>query len=233
MRWRLRRVAIIQARVGSTRLPGKVLKLLAGRPVLDHVVRRVRAATGIDEVVIATSTLPADDAIAEFCGREGWPCHRGSESDVLSRYAEAAAASRADIVVRVTSDCPLFSPRILEAMLARFDPSTMDYLSTNLPERTFPVGLDCEVMRADALLEAARDASDPYDREHVTPYLYRNPARFRIAGFACEPDLRHLRITLDTPEDYQRLTDLVAAHPELTDPGSDVVQIVQDYFGRP
>jgi spore coat polysaccharide biosynthesis protein SpsF len=221
---------VVQARLGSSRLPGKVLKPLADRPVLEHVVTRVRAASQIDEVVVATSTEPADDAIKAFCDSRGWPCFRGSEHDVLSRYAEATLAYGAEIVVRATADCPLFSPLILDAMLARFDPSRLDYLSTNLPLRTFPVGLDCEVMRSDALLRAAREATDGYDREHVTPYLYRNPALFRIEGLSCERDLHHLRITLDTEEDYQRLIALVAARPEILDPQQNTVALVEEHF---
>jgi len=200
--------------------------LLAGRPVLDHVVTRVSAAERIDEVVVATTDLPGDDAISDYCRDRGWTCVRGSESDVLSRYALAVRESGAGIVARVTSDCPLFSPRILDAMLAAFDPDSMDYMSTNWPERTFPVGLDCEVMRADALLAIADTATDLYDREHVTPHFYRNPDRYRLAGHRCEPSLAHLSITLDTSEDYQRLVTLLERHPELGDPDADVVQIV-------
>jgi len=222
----MRKVAVVQARTGSSRLPGKVLMLLAGRPVLDHVVTRVSAAERIDEVVVATTDLPGDDAISDYCRDRGWTCVRGSESDVLSRYALAVRESGAGIVARVTSDCPLFSPRILDAMLAAFDPDSMDYMSTNWPERTFPVGLDCEVMRADALLAIADTATDLYDREHVTPRFYRNPDRYRLAGHRCEPSLAHLSITLDTSEDYQRLVKLVERHPELANPHVDVVQIV-------
>lgn len=226
----MRKIAIVQARMGSSRLPGKVLMPLAARPVLDHVVPRVAAAKQIDGVVIATSDLPGDDAVANYCDAQGWICVRGSESDVLSRYAAAVRASNADIVVRVTSDCPLFSPRILDEMLSAFDPSNMDYMSTNWPERTFPVGLDCEIMRAEALLNIAETATDPYDREHVTPHFYRNPDRFRLAGHACERPLAHLSITLDTAEDYQRLLVLLDAHPELADPCADVVGIVAGHF---
>ena len=222
----MRKVAVVQARTGSSRLPGKVLMLLAGRPVLDHVVTRVSAAERIDEVVVATTDLPGDDAISDYCRDRGWTCVRGSESDVLSRYALAVRESGAGIVARVTSDCPLFSPRILDAMLAAFDPDSMDYMSTNWPERTFPVGLDCEVMRADALLAIADTATDLYDREHVTPHFYRNPDRYRLAGHRCEPSLAHLSITLDTSQDYQRLVTLLERHPELGDPDADVVQIV-------
>lgn len=225
-------VAIVQARMGSSRLPGKVLKTLAGQPVLDHVVTRVKAASRIDDVVVATSDLQGDDAISDHCGERGWMCVRGSETDVLSRYAVAARASDAEIVVRVTSDCPLFSPRILDDMLDAFDPANMDYMSTNWPDRTFPVGLDCEVMRADSLLGIAESATDPYDREHVTAHFYRNPDRFRLAGHRCVLPLAHLRITLDTAEDYNRLVALLDTHPELADPRADIIGIVAGYFGE-
>ena len=223
-------IAIVQARMGSSRLPGKVLKTLGGQPVLDHVVTRVKAASRIDDVVVATSDWPGDDAIADHCAARGWKCVRGSETDVLSRYAAATRASDAEIVVRVTSDCPLFSPRILDDMLAAFDPSTADYMSTNWPERSFPVGLDCEVMRADSLLGIAESTTDPYDREHVTAHFYRNPDRFRLAGHRCDLPLAHLRITLDTAEDYDRLVDLFSAHPELADPEADVIGVAVRYF---
>jgi spore coat polysaccharide biosynthesis protein SpsF len=217
--------------MGSSRLPGKVLMPLAGRPVLDHVVTRVSAADRLDDVMVATSNLPGDDAIAEHCEAKGWACVRGSATDVLSRYALAVSGFDAEIIVRVTSDCPLFSPRILDEMLAAFDPTTMDYMSTNWPERSFPVGLDCELMRKDALLEIAQSATDAYDREHVTAHFYRNPHRFRLAGHRCREPLAHLSITLDTAEDYERLVMLMAGYPELADPRADVIGIVGGHCG--
>ena len=229
----MRSVAIVQARTGSSRLPGKVLMPLAGRPVLDHVVTRVSAAERIDEVVVATSDLPGDDAIEDYCKARGWTCVRGSETDVLSRYAAAVRESEAEIVVRVTSDCPLFSPRILDDMLAAFDPDSMDYMSTNWPQRSFPVGLDCEIMRGDALLAIAETATDAYDREHVTSHFYRNPDRFRLAGHRCAQPLAHLSITLDTSEDYERLVALLELYPELADPHTDVVGVIASHFGQP
>jgi spore coat polysaccharide biosynthesis protein SpsF len=206
---------------------------LAGRPVLDHVVIRVAAAQRVDEVVVATSDLQGDDEIADHCKARGWACVRESESDVLSRYALAVREFDAEIVARVTSDCPLFSPRILDDMLGAFDPRSMDYMSTNWPERSFPVGLDCEVVRGDALLAIAETATDPYDREHVTAHFYRNPDRYRLAGHRCAQPLAHLRITLDTPEDYQRLVALLDLHPELADPTADVVGVLATHFGLP
>ena len=228
----MRSAAIIQARMGSSRLPGKVLKPLAGKPVLQHVRERVSASQLIDQVIVATSDLAGDDPIEAFCEVNGWRCIRGPEADVLARYAKAAKTANADVIVRITSDCPLFSPAILDEMLAKFDPETMDYMSTNWPERTFPVGLDCEVMRAQALLDVADHAADPYDREHVTAHFYRYPDGFRLAGHACKLKLDHLRITLDTAEDYERLVTLLAKRPELADPATDVIESVVTYFNE-
>ncbi len=205
---------------------------LAGRPVLDHVVTRVSAAARIDDVVVVTSDQPGDDVVEDYCKARDWACVRGSEFDVLSRYAVAVRESKAEIVVRVTSDCPLFSARILDDMLAAIDPQTMDYMSTNWPQRSFPVGLDCEVMRGDALLAVAETATDAYEREHVTPHFHRNPDRFRLAGHRCEQQLAHLSITLDTRADYERLEMILEHHPELADPQSDVVGIVASHFGQ-
>ena len=205
---------------------------LAGRPVLDHVITRVSTADRIDEVLVATSELPGDDAIEEYCQARGWACVRGSETDVLSRYAAVVRGSGAEIVARVTSDCPLFSPRVLNDMLAAFDPHSMDYMSTNWPQRTFPVGLDCEIMRKDALLDIAESATNAYDREHVTAHFYLNPDRFRLAGHRCTPSLAHLRITLDTSEDYERLVTLLERHPELADPHVDVLDVIASDFGQ-
>jgi spore coat polysaccharide biosynthesis protein SpsF len=226
----MRKVAIIQARMQSTRLPGKVLKTLGGRTVLSHVVNRVQAARHIDDVVVATSDLDADDAIEQMCASKGWKCVRGSEQDVLSRYALAAKTSKADIVVRVTSDCPLFSPKILDAMLDAFDPENMDYMSTNFPTRSFPVGLDCEIMRVQSLLTAAKEATSDHDREHVTPYLYTNPNLFSAHGFACEQQLENIRITLDTVQDYENLVGIFKNFPQVSDPDSDVIGIAKAYF---
>ena len=206
------------------------MKTLGGQVVLNHVVNRVLAARHIDDVIVATSDLGADDAIEKMCASQGWKCVRGSEQDVLSRYALAAKISRADIVVRVTSDCPLFSPKILDAMLDEFDPKNMDYISTNFPTRSFPVGLDCEVMRADALLNAHQNATSDHDREHVTPYLYTNPSLFSVHGFACEQQLENIRITLDTAQDYENLLGIFEQYPQVGDPHSDVLGIAQAYF---
>lgn len=196
-------VAVVQARTGSTRLPGKVLLDLAGEPMLVRHVERVRRARTVDRVVVATTTEPADDAIVSLCAKWGWECFRGSEMDVLDRYYRTALALRADVVVRVTSDCPLIDPDVADRVVREFlerQPG-VDYASNTLPRRTFPRGLDTEVMRFDALQRAWREDANPASREHVTPYIYGSAGRFRLHGVTDADDHSALRWTVDTPED--------------------------------
>ncbi|NNE21962.1 MAG: glycosyltransferase family protein [Rhizobiales bacterium] len=200
-------VCIIQARMGSSRLPGKVMKPLAGKPALWHVVDRAGRCRLIDEIVIASTTEPADQRIVDYCKDQGWNVTRGSESDVLERYHQTAIAYAADIVIRITSDCPLIDPGILTRLIREFTAGDVDYMSTNYPSRTFPVGCDCEIMTVEALDRAHKEATAPYDREHVTPYLYTNPDRFRVAGIIDDQNHANVRLTLDTAQDY----DLLAA----------------------
>lgn len=205
----MRAVAIIQARMGSTRLPGKVLRVLGNATVLAHVVRRARRASNIDAVVIATTELPQDDAIVEAGPALGASVFRGSEDDVLSRYYFAAKRAAADAIVRITSDCPLLDADVLQAMVARFLGThrggvPLDYLSNTLT-RTYPRGLDVEVFTFAALERAHREASDAAEREHVTPYIYRNPGLFRIEQHKYAVDASRHRWTLDTEDDWRLL----------------------------
>ncbi len=206
---------IIQARMGSTRLPGKVLMSLAGKPALSQLIARVSAATTVDGIILATSALSSDDPIAAWCSENGVPCVRGNESDVLTRYLEALEIHPSEIVVRITGDCPLMDPAIIDRLVTTLKehPSAPDYHSNTLAPRMIPHGLDVEVFRADALRRAGREASAPEEREHVTPYLYRNPQIFTILRADHPEDISHHRWTLDTPEDYQFLNKVLSALP--------------------
>jgi len=204
---RPRVVCIIQTRMGSTRLPGKVLKPLAGKPVLWHIIRRLKTVKLIDEIVIATTTSPQDDIIVEKAEEFGASWFRGSESDVLARYHGAAKQAKADVVIRITSDCPVTDPNITESMLREFlalGREKVDYLSNF--DGGFPRGLDAEIFWFDALEKIFKIAEKPYEREHVTPYIYQHPEEFRIRKFKSERDNSFHRWTLDTPEDYDLLS---------------------------
>jgi len=228
-------VAIIQARMGSTRLPGKVLRDLCGITVLGHVIRRVARCKLVDKTVVATSTLPADDPIAKEAAAHSAAVFRGSEEDVLSRYYGAAIQSTAEVIVRVTADCPLFDPAILCEMLELFHgrnvPSStrpLDYLSNTLGERTFPRGLDAEVFTMDALAKANALARDPWEREHVTPYIYSHPQTFRLEGYRQAMDQSMQRWTLDTEEDWALIRAIYEALGRAD--GMFVTQDVIDYL---
>lgn len=196
-------VAIIQAHMGSTRLPGKVLLDLAGEPMLVRDMNRLSRAQTLNEVVVATTVNPADDVIVSLCAERGWLYFRGSEEDVLDRYYRAAMDYEADVVVRITSDCPLIEPEVVDRVVREFleRQPEVDYASNTFPKRTFPRGLDTEVFRFDVLEQAWRQDNNPAWREHVTPYIRRNPELFRIHGIMNEVDYSHMRWTVDTAED--------------------------------
>jgi spore coat polysaccharide biosynthesis protein SpsF len=212
----MKTVAIVQARMGSTRLPGKVLQDLAGEPMLARVVNRTCRAKTLQEVVIATTTNTVDDVIVKLCEARGWSWFRGSEEDVLDRYYHAAKKYQADFIVRITSDCPLIDPEVIDQVVQEFleRQPEVDYASNTWPRRTFPRGLDTEVMRMDVLERAWREDRNPAWREHVTPYIYRNPDRFRIHNVVSPVDYSAMRWTVDTQEDLA------------------FVRKVYDYFGH-
>lgn len=237
----MRTVAIIQARMGSTRLPGKVLMDLGGETVLSRVLNRVQRTTLVDQVIVATTTVLQDDVIVQACLERGIRSFRGSEDDVLGRYYHAAVESGADVVVRITSDCPLIDPQVIDATIRLFTNQGCDYASNVFP-RTYPRGLDVEVFSSDALGRAWQEARSLHEREHVTPYLYEHPARFRQVSLRAAKDYSRHRWTLDTPEDLQLLRaiyarmgnrndfswtavlDLLEREPELGDLNSHVMQ---------
>jgi spore coat polysaccharide biosynthesis protein SpsF len=209
----MKTAVVIQARMGSSRLPGKVLRSLAGKPAISHVIERVSAARSVDHFVVATSTLPGDDPIEEYCRFHQISFVRGSEDDVLARYLLALECFPADIVVRITGDCPLTDPSIIDDLVDQMksDPQRMDYHSNTQAPRKIPHGLDVEVIRAEALRRAGREASAREEREHVTPYLYRHPELFKITRTDPSVDLSTHRWTLDTPADHQFLERVLLA----------------------
>lgn len=193
-------VAIVQARMGSTRLPGKVLHDIGGRTMLARVVRRTQRAASLDQLIVATSGRAADEAIVAECRELDVPVFRGDEDDVLDRYYQASKAFGAETVVRITSDCPLSDPGVIDQVVNAFLNAEADYASNTL-QRTYPRGLDVEVMAVSALKCAWQEASEPFQRVHVTPYLYQNPDRFRLLSIANERDSSEHRWTVDTRED--------------------------------
>ena len=197
-------VAIIQARMGSSRLPGKVSMDLGGETVLGRVVRRLQRSRHISKIVVATTTVPADEVIVAECDRLEVLCFRGSEHDVLDRYYQAARANAADAVVRITSDCPLIDPELVDETVEVFRDEHADYASNVFP-RTYPRGLDTEVFSFDALDRAWREAREAHQREHVTPYLYEHPQIFKLASLSGAADYSRYRWTLDTREDLELL----------------------------
>ena len=198
----MRTVAIIQARMASTRLPGKVMLEVAGTPLLGHVVRQARQARGLDLTVVATSDQPVNDVISCYCTEAGVPCFRGSEADVLDRYFQAAKHFGAEVVVRLTADCPLLDPAVIDRVVEVFRTGDCDYASNTL-EPTYPDGLDTEVFGLGALARAWREAHLKSEREHVTPYIWKHPEMFRLASVKREPSLSGLRWTVDEPVDLE------------------------------
>lgn len=194
----------------STRLPGKVLREILGRPLLAYQLERMRRAGTLERIVIATTTNATDDPIEHFCRAQDCDFVRGSEADVLSRYALAERIWPADVVVRLTSDCPLIDPGLIDLAVRRFRECGCDYLS-NMLQPSWPYGMAAEVMTPRALREAAAEATDPREREHVTPFLYWRPQRFKLESLTMSPDLSRHRWTVDTPEDFELVRRLLEA----------------------
>lgn len=228
-------VAVIQARIGSTRLPKKVLKKIVGKPMLWHVIDRVKKAKLVDEVVLATTLREEDKPLLGLAGESGVKSFPGSEEDVLDRYFQAATKFRADVIVRVTADCPLIDPRIVDKVIKRFLGDDFDYVSNTL-KLTYPDGLDVEVFSRDALKKAWGEAKMASEREHVTPYIRKHPELFKIGVVEHEKDLSSMRWCVDTERDlkfvrevYRRLykkgriflmkdvLELLKKHPELAE----------------
>lgn len=202
-------VCIMQARLGSSRLPGKVLKLICGKTVLEHDINRLSQAKYIDEIVVATTKEKNDDKIVDEAKRLGVKYFRGSESDVLSRYYYAAKENKADVVIRVTSDCPCLDYKIMDDMINRFfhDDRKYDYFSNTII-RTFPRGYDIEIFSFKVLEEAFKNAKLDYEKEHVTPYIYNKKNKYRLGYYKCNKDYSKYRVTLDTIEDFEVISNI-------------------------
>jgi spore coat polysaccharide biosynthesis protein SpsF len=233
--------AIVQARMGSTRLPGKVLMDLGGGTVLARVLRRLGRASRIHEMVVATTDTASDDQIVTECARLQVSCFRGSEHDVLKRYLRAAEQFRSDLIVRITADCPLIDPEVVDEVVAACITRDVD-LSCNDVPHTFPRGLDVEAFTIETLRRIHDIADQPYQREHVTALVYERPDVFKTYLVEGERDMNHLRWTVDTPEDLQltraiyahfenrddfgwsEALDLVDSHPELAEINAHIAQ---------
>jgi spore coat polysaccharide biosynthesis protein SpsF len=228
-------VAIIQARMGATRLPGKVLLDIGGEPMLVRVVERTKRSRVVDEVVVATSLDHSDDPIEQVCSQKGYICHRGSLHDVLDRFYHAARFFSAEVIVRITADCPVIDPLVIDQTLYAFYGNgasliteqesekrevtplrplmspAWDFTANRLPppwKRTFPIGLDTEICTFAALETAWQEATKPYQREHVMPFIYENKERFRILLVNHEPDYGEMRWTVDSAQDLELLREI-------------------------
>lgn len=198
-------IAVIQARMGSTRLPRKVMLDLSGKPVLWHVVKRIQGSKLLDEIIVATSEDSSNDVIREFCAEHQIKCYSGSEEDVLDRFFQAARALKLEpqnLVVRITADCPLIDPDVVDQTIGALKQHQVDYASNTI-NPTYPDGLDCEVMTFSSLQRAWQEAKMRSEREHVTPYIYKHPELFTLLNVTNSEDLSSFRLTLDQEEDYK------------------------------
>ncbi len=207
----MKTIITIEARMGSSRLPGKVLRPILGRPMLELMIERLQRARLADGVVVATTDQPADDAIAALATAVGVGCHRGSETDVLGRVLDAARLAGAELIVETTADCPLIDPAVIDQMVATFRTNPVDYCS-NVLTPTYPRGLDVQVFPTRVLAEVARLTNEPADREHVSLYIYEHPERYRLLNVASglPAAVRDLRLTVDTPLDLELVAEVFA-----------------------
>lgn len=227
----MKTVIIVQARMTSTRLPGKVLKAVLGKPLLEYQIERLRRIESADEIVIATTTNDTDQPIVDFCNRLNLPYFRGSEEDVLARYYGAAIEHSADVIVRITSDCPVIDPGVISSIIGFYieNRNQYDYVS-NCLKRTYPRGMDTEVFSFRSLQESFREAQAVPDREHVTPFIYNNPSRFRLANVEYIEDRSKYRLTVDTSEDYELIRRIIGKIYPLNNKFTleDILQLFQE-----
>jgi len=232
---KLKIVAIIQARMGSLRMPGKVLKPILGKPMLWHVVERVKRAKLINQVVVATSTNPEDKKLVDFCKTNNIEVFKGSENDVLDRYYQCAKKYHADFIVRITADCPLIDPSLIKKLILVFKGRNLDYLAistgagvSHLNVNKYPQGLDCEIFTFPSLSEAWKKARKPFEREHVTPYFYNNPDKFLLGQLTCYENLSHLRWTVDQENDLELVKKLISKIKKRPILISDIIEVLKN-----
>jgi spore coat polysaccharide biosynthesis protein SpsF len=214
----LKPIAIIQARMGSSRLPGKVLKPILGQPMLWHIVQRLRFVSELINVIVATSDQPENDPIRQFCAEENIPVFSGSENDVLDRFYQAALLYKGDPLLRITGDCPFVDPEIVSGLLSLYRTGEVDHAgiatgagAIRLDGGRFPDGFDAECIRFTALEKAWREATEILDREHVTPYIWRNKGIFRCEVLKSKKDYLQLRLTVDNEEDLKLVSRIYEA----------------------
>ncbi|OUC13624.1 MAG: acylneuraminate cytidylyltransferase [Alkalinema sp. CACIAM 70d] len=230
----MKTVIIVQARMTSTRLPGKVLKTVLGKPLLEYQLERLQRVSLADQIVVATTVNETDQPIVDLCVRLSIPVYRGSEEDVLARYYEAATQFAAEVIVRVTSDCPLIDPELIDRVIAQYQenhPRDSYVANFSLDRRTYPRGLDVEVFSYQALKEANQEAFEAHQREHVTPFIYQNPTRYTLAALHGDRDYSYHRWTVDTPEDFALirllLEELTPVHPQFS--FQDVLTLLEQH----
>ena len=226
----MKKVVIVQARMTSTRLPGKVMKIVCDKPLLEHLINRLRRVKYADQVVIATTVNDTDNQIVNLCKELGTLYYRGSEEDVLGRYYEAAVEYGGDIIIRITSDCPVIDPEVVDSLINFYTNNIekYDYVSNTL-KRTYPRGMDVEVFPFSILKEAHEEAKKEREREHVTPFIVYNPMRYRLSNIEYSENFSHYRWTVDTSEDFHLITKILNAlyneKPEFT--MKDIVSVMK------
>ncbi len=221
-------LAIIQARMNSSRLPGKVLMPINERPMLDYMIERVSSASAIDDFVVATSNESSDNPIEEFCKDNNVKVFRGKLDDVLDRFYQASKSIEAEIIIRLTGDCPLIDPNILNTMVGIFKKNNYDYIANTAPPEgiTFPEGMDVEIFSIAALEKAWKEAKKPSEREHVTFYFWKNPDLFSIFRHDLERDISSYRLTVDYPEDFELIGHIIENFSDQLD-HADLKQIIK------
>lgn len=223
-------VAIIQARMGSTRLPGKVMMNILDKPMLWHVISRVKHSNILNDIVIATTTLNEDKRILEFASEMGIKSYAGSKDDVLDRFYRAAMITNADVIVRITADCPLSDPKVIDEVVLFYLNNDFDYVSTSI-EPTYPDGIDVEVFGFDVLKKAWNEAKLPSEREHVTPFIWKNPGIFKIQNYKYNENISYMRWSVDEKCDLEFIIEI---YKKLYHEGNifyieDIIKILEKY----